>query len=181
MKIHIFGASGSGVTTLGTRLSVQTGFAYLDTDSFYWEPSNPPFTVRRAIDERHKMIVNEFVTYTDCIVGGSLLNWGMDWLHQFDLAVFLWVPPKIRLNRLRKREFDRYGDIIFTNNDRNTHYEEFIDWASGYDDGSASGRTLQAHESWMQQLTCPLIEIRGEHSVDERLAIILNQLAIQQS
>ncbi|GAB4024203.1 P-loop NTPase family protein [Spirosoma gilvum] len=180
MKIHIFGASGAGVTTLGKALSEQTGIPYFDTDDFYWIPSNPPYITRRDPIERTTLLVEGLSQSTRWIVGGSLLNWGDQWPSSFDLAVFLWVPPALRLERLKKREFQRYGDVIFTDKDRNQQYEEFIDWASGYDTNVAHGRTLQAHENWMQKLTCPLVELRGEHSVDERLTIVMKQMALQQ-
>lgn len=178
MKIHILGASGSGVTTLGTVLSKKINFVYFDTDSFYWKPSDPAFTIRRNFQERNDLLANEVATCTDCIVGGSLLSWGDKWLSAFDLVVFLWVPPDVRIERLKKREFTRYGDVIFADKERNTHYAAFIDWAAHYDDGTARGRTLQAHENWMQQITCPLIELRGIHSVKERLAVIANHVAL---
>ncbi|WP_080057376.1 P-loop NTPase family protein [Spirosoma aerolatum] len=179
MRIHIFGASGSGVTTLGNALSTQTGIPYFDTDAYYWIPSNPPYLFRRDPTERIALLTTDLSHSANWIVGGSLLNWGDQWLSAFDLAVFLWVPPSLRLERLRKREFERYGDVIFTDKDRHQQYEEFIDWASGYDTNVAHGRTLQAHENWMQKLTCPLIELRGNHTVTERLDMVARQLALQ--
>lgn len=176
MKIHIFGASGSGVTTLGNALSNQTGIPYFDTDAYYWIPTNPPYSSRRNPTERNKLLTNDLNHSADWIIGGSLLNWGEQWLSAFDLAVFLWVSPDLRLERLRKREFQRYGNLIFTDKDRKQQHEEFIDWASGYDSNLAHGRTLQAHENWMRELTCPLIDIRGDYSVAERLAIVLRQM-----
>ncbi|CAI8903162.1 hypothetical protein EMIT036CA2_50372 [Chryseobacterium sp. IT-36CA2] len=35
MRIHIFGASGSGVTTLGKALSEKLNIEYLDSDDFF--------------------------------------------------------------------------------------------------------------------------------------------------
>ncbi|WP_228410094.1 shikimate kinase [Chryseobacterium viscerum] len=35
MKIHIFGASGSGVTTLGKALSEELNLEYFDSDDFF--------------------------------------------------------------------------------------------------------------------------------------------------
>jgi shikimate kinase len=35
MKIHLFGASCSGVTTTGTALAGATGFPYFDSDAYF--------------------------------------------------------------------------------------------------------------------------------------------------
>ncbi|MVM37446.1 AAA family ATPase [Spirosoma sp. HMF3257] len=177
MKVHIFGASGSGVTTLGNALSNQISLSYFDTDYFFWEPSDPPFTVKRNPIERNNQLRSELRKHSNFIVGGSLVSWGDEWLSAFDLAVFLWIPPDIRLDRLRKREFARYGSVIYENEHRNRLFEEFIDWASGYDNPLSTRRSLVVHENWMQKLTCPILDLRGDYTVQERLDAVTKQLA----
>lgn len=59
MRIHIFGASGSGTTTLGRELSSRLGIVHLDTDDYYWFPTDPPFTAKRPIAERIELLKNE--------------------------------------------------------------------------------------------------------------------------
>jgi adenylate kinase family enzyme len=181
MKVHIFGASGSGVTTLGNALAEETNLPYFDTDYFFWEPSDPPFTVKRNPTERNNQLRSELQKHSSWIVGGSLVSWGDEWISAFDLAVFLWIPPDIRIDRLRKREFARYGNVIYENEHRQKLYEEFIDWASGYDDPSSSRRSLVVHENWMQKLTCPILELRGDYSVQERLKAVVKLLAAYES
>lgn len=173
MKINIVGASGSGVTTLGERLSQELAIPYFDSDHYYWEPSDPPFTVRRDPVKRNVMLREDLNHYKDSILGGSFINWGEEWLTAFDLVVFLWIPPSIRIERLKKRELYRYGEIIYTSPERNKLFNEFIDWASGYDSGIARGRTLQAHEDWLKKLTCPVLEISGDTTVESRIDMVM--------
>src|SRR5205823_8564968 len=106
-------------------------------------------------------------------------NWGVDWASAFNLAVFFWVPTAIRIARWKERELECYGTVIFSNPARNQLFTEFIDWASGYDDGSARGRTLKAHETWLSTLTCPVLELRGDLTVDQRVDLVLAKLADQ--
>ncbi|MEJ7664585.1 MAG: hypothetical protein WKG07_36235 [Hymenobacter sp.] len=47
MKLYVFGASGAGVSTLGAALAAILGATYFDGDAYFWEVSDPPFTVRR--------------------------------------------------------------------------------------------------------------------------------------
>ena len=54
--IHIFGASGSGTTTLGKRICEELNFKLLDVDDYFWIPANPPFTQKRPTEERLKLI-----------------------------------------------------------------------------------------------------------------------------
>lgn len=51
--IHIFGASGSGVTTLGLAVNKHLNGIFLDTDKNYWKESDPPFQFKNTPDERY--------------------------------------------------------------------------------------------------------------------------------
>ena len=38
-RIHVFGASGSGTTTLGKRLSQYLNYSFFDSDNYFWLPT----------------------------------------------------------------------------------------------------------------------------------------------
>ncbi|WP_448702501.1 AAA family ATPase [Mucilaginibacter sp. AW1-3] len=173
MRIHIFGASGSGVTTLGRHLSQQLQYPYFDNDEFFWEKSDPPFTIRRDPELRNQMLRNGIAGLDNYVVGGSMVSWGDEWLSAFDLAVFLLVPPNIRLDRLKKREYERYGDVIYNDPERYQQYLDFLNWAASYDDPESQRRSIGVHNQWMKGLTCKVIRIEGDTSVDERTMLIL--------
>jgi len=169
MKIHLFGASGSGVTTTGTALATATGFPYFDADAYFWLPSEPPFRHRRPADERNRLILDELSRHPDWIFGGSATSWGYFWQDAFDLAVFLWIPPDLRLERLRRRELERYGDVIHRDPDRKAQYDEFLAWAARYDDPAFTRRSRATHEGWMTTLTCPVLRLEGDLCVATRV------------
>lgn len=173
MKLHILGASCSGVTTLGQALASHLQIPYFDSDEYFWEKTNTPFTTRRNPELRNQMLMADINQYESWIIGGSLLKW--DLAIDFDLIVFLYIPHEIRMERLRKREMERYGEIIFTDSARNQQYNDFLNWARGYDDNTTQGRTLAAHESWLAEQTSPVLEIRRDCSVEERVALVLER------
>ena len=50
-------------------------------------------------------------------------------------------------------------------------------WAAGYDDSSTGGsRTLANHTNWLARFTCPVLELRGDLSVAERLLAVQTRL-----
>ncbi|WP_184546373.1 adenylate kinase [Mucilaginibacter sp. FT3.2] len=174
MHINIFGASSSGVTTLGNTLAKKLKYPYFDSDKYFWLPTDPPFTDRRPANERNTLINQHTAVHTNWILGGSVINWNNNW--NFDLSVFLYLPREIRIDRLKKREIERYGNIIYTDAERNKQHLAFIEWASGYDDNITNGRNLHAHQNWMQGLKKPLLVIEGDTTVEERLEAILRKL-----
>lgn len=171
MKLHIFGASGTGVTTLGLALGEQLGLPYFDSDNYYWDlaPHLAPFTLRRPAAERDAALAHALSQEQRWILGGSVVGWGTRWFNELDLVVFLWLPAALRLARLRQRELARYGDAIFTDPARASQYQAFLAWAAGYDDNTSGGsRTLANHSAWLHKFSCPVLELRGDLSVAQR-------------
>jgi hypothetical protein len=95
----------------------------------------------------------------------------------FDLVVFVVVPTAVRLQRLREREARRFGAAaVAAGGWRHRELEEFIDWASRYDNDTRLGRNLKRHEAWLAGLPCPVVEVDGTRAsrdlVDDVLAAI---------
>lgn len=177
MHIHILGASGSGVTTLGTAIAAQLGYPYFDTDSYFWLPTEPPFVNRRPPDERNALLISHLQQHDDWVLGGSMFSWSEEVLFDFDLVVFLWLPPEIRLRRLRDREYSRYGDAIFNDQLIKPQYEELMIRAEDYDKATGlAKRTLPAHEAWLKKLDVPILELRGDLTVQQRLEAVLKTM-----
>ena len=89
MRLHIFGASGTGVTTLGQALGSALNVPYFDSDDYFWQPSNPPFTIRRPPAERDAALAADLAQAPRWILGGSILGWDPQWATAFDLVVFI--------------------------------------------------------------------------------------------
>ncbi|EJL74307.1 AAA family ATPase [Chryseobacterium populi] len=177
MKIHIFGASGSGVTTLGKTLSEKLNIEYFDSDDFFWLRTKVPFTKRQAPEIRNTTLSQKLTTTNSWILGGSVIHWGENIFPEFDLVIFLYLPQDIRLERLKKREIERYGDEITLNPERQEMFEKFIKWARDYDeDTGIANRTLNAHRDWLSKISCPVIEINGDYEIDKKIKIILDKI-----
>ena len=50
--VHIYGPCGSGTSTLGREIGRRLGFRFLDTDDFFWLPTDPQYTQKRPLEER---------------------------------------------------------------------------------------------------------------------------------
>jgi adenylate kinase family enzyme len=170
MRVHIVGASGSGTTTLGRALARQLDCPYLDTDDYFWLPSDPPFQHIRERTERQTRLGAALAGSPGWVLSGSLCGWGDIFIPQFELVVFLWVPPEVRIARLRARERSRHGAAIDPGAPLHDRYEKFIAWAAGYDEGlDVPERCRRLHEEWLATLPCPVLRLEDTASVAERL------------
>ncbi|WP_025126930.1 AAA family ATPase [Pseudomonas sp. PH1b] len=158
-RVHIFGASGSGTTTLGRALAEHLRCRHFDSDDFYWQPSAQPFSCRRPRDERVHGLQTQVLVEPDWVLSGSLCGWGDLLIPSFTLAVLVQLDPEVRLQRLRAREFQRYGAQIFEGGERFAATQAFLDWAAGYDAGGHGTRSLRRHETWIKSLVCPVIRL----------------------
>ncbi|WNJ18685.1 AAA family ATPase [Pontibacter sp. G13] len=169
MRIHILGASGSGTTTLGQALAAELQVRHLDADHFYWKRTDPPFTTKIPPDIRQQNMIEAFRQQSDVVVSGSMVSWGDYWHTAFDMVVFIHIPPELRMERLRKREFQRYGSVIYDDPERNRQYLAFMEWAAQYDDPAFTGRSFRIHQEWMEKVSCPVLRITGDTSVQHRV------------
>lgn len=173
--IHIFGASGSGTSTLGRALAEKTGFRFMDTDDYYWLPAEPMYTLKRPIPERLALMARDLDECSGAVLSGSLAGWGDPLISRFTLAVRLNTPTPVRMERLKQREYARYGRRILPGGDL---YEQsqFLAWAAQYDDGLPPLRSRTLHDLWQQKLSCPLLTLDGTLPLDELAEAVLQKL-----
>jgi adenylate kinase family enzyme len=170
-RIHVTGASGAGVTSLGRALADALAIPHHDTDDYFWRPTTPPYQVKREIVERLRLMREVFVPRADWVLSGSLNGWGDPLIPDFDWVIFLATPREIRLRRLRIREATRFGaEAVAPGGWRHREIEEFIEWASGYEQGDAVSRNLAKHQVWLAALPCPVLRFDGSRPLPELVA-----------
>ncbi|MBQ7754925.1 MAG: shikimate kinase [Clostridia bacterium] len=174
--IHIFGASGSGTSILGRALAEKTGFRFMDTDDYYWLPAEPMYTLKRPIPERLALMARDLDECSDAVLSGSLAGWGDPLIPRFTLAVRLVTPTPVRMERLKQREYARYGRRILPGGDLFEQSQAFLAWAAQYDDGLPPLRSRALHDLWQQQLPCPLLTLDGTLPLDELAEAVLQKL-----
>lgn len=176
-RIHILGASASGTTTLAKALSKKTGYCHFDTDDYYWIPTDVLFTQMRNIEERQELLKIDLGNTSEWILSGSLCGWGDIFIPHFELVVYLSLPKEVRIRRLIEREKQRYGAEIEQNGKRYKLHNDFVEWASKYDEAGTQMRSKKSHDIWLSKLPCPVLKIEGDKTVEERLNIVHRRLA----
>ncbi|SFI73195.1 adenylate kinase [Albimonas pacifica] len=165
-RLHLAGASCSGVTTLGGLLAARLGVPQIDVDDWYWLPTDPPYTAKRPPEERVALIRERQAAQPGWVLTGSFVGWGDALIADVDLIVFLRTPTPVRLRRLDRREAARHGARILPGGDMHAAHLAFRDWASRYDDPAFSGRSLAGHERWLAAQTAPVLRLEGEQPAE---------------
>ena len=172
-RLHIVGASGSGTSTLGRAVAGAWSVPFHDSDDYFWQPTEPPYTLRREVAERLDLVARMFLPRKAWVLSGSVMGWGEPFAASFDLVVFLQVDPAVRLARLRQREASRIGAAaIAPGGALHQSHVDFMAWAAGYDDPAFTGRSLRRHEAWLAALGVPVLRLDGDRPTGDLVAEI---------
>jgi len=174
--VHVFGASGSGTTTLSRALATRVGVSHFDADDYYWRPTEPPFTDKYPPERRVEMLSADLDRADEWVVSGSMCGWGDVFARRFTLAVYLWIPSEVRMQRLEARERARYGARIDAGGDLHQQNQAFLDWARRYDSAGLEQRSRALHEWWIGTLRCQVMRIEGDAPVETWIGAVLDRL-----
>lgn len=174
--IHIFGASGSGTTTLGKKIADELSFKHMDTDDYYWLPTDPKFTQKRPVEERIALMKKDIEQFENVVISGALAGWGDPLIPYFTLAVRIALPQDVRIERLRQREKARFGSRIEAGGDMYEQHLAFIEWAKTYDAGGMEHRSKARHDEWQKTLPCEIVHLDGTDSIDRNFEKIREKL-----
>lgn len=165
--IHIYGASGSGTSTLGRKISEELGYKFMDTDDYFWLPTNPEYTTKRRKEERLALMRRDILENDHVVISGSLSGWGDELIPFFTLAIRLVTDTETRIGRLKRREKQKFGARIMPGGDMYTSHMEFLEWAGEYDTGGVDMRSRAEHDEWQKLLMCRQIVLNGADELEE--------------
>lgn len=174
--IHIYGASGAGTSTLGRAVCDAWDFTFLDTDDYFWMPTDPPYTVKRNAVERVSLLQRELECAGNVVLSGSLVDWGDALIPLFTLAIRLETETSLRIQRLKAREEAAFGSRVFPGGDMYQAHQEFLQWAASYDTGDIHMRSKAKHDGWQRQLPCKQLVLNGAESLSYNLEQIRQAL-----
>ena len=164
-RIFILGASGAGKSTLAASVAASLGVPHLDVDHFFWLPTDPPFTTPRPVRERLALLEHALDAHDAWVLEGSTSTWGDSLIPRYDLVVFLTMDPTLRMERLRRREAERYGQRIAPGGDMAELNAAFLAWAAAYDTAGLEQRSRAGHEAWLAGIATPVLRLDGAASV----------------
>ncbi len=83
------------------------------------------------------------------------------------------------MERIRRRELERYGERILPGGDMAEASGKFLEWAASYDTAGLEHRSLAAHEAWIATQTAPVLRLDSARTVEDLTGEILQHSAIK--
>lgn len=114
------------------------------------------------------MLWNEVRTHENFVFASVKGDYGENIYPFFQYVVLIDVPKDIRIQRVRNRSFQKFGERILTGGDLHEQEEKFFDLIK-----SRSENTV---EDWVQSLKCPVLRIDGTKTIEENVDFIIEQI-----
>ena len=115
--------------------------------------------------------MNEVRVHENFVFAAVKGDYGNEILPFYQYAILIDVPKDIRLNRVRKRSFQKFGNRMLPGGDLHEYEEAFFDMVGS--------RTEDYVEEWVQSLNCKIIRIDGTKPVDENTRFIIEQMQLR--
>ncbi|MDR1002786.1 MAG: AAA family ATPase [Oscillospiraceae bacterium] len=173
--ILIFGASGSGTTTIGRELARLLDCTHIEIDDIFWQKTDPPFQTPVPLEQRKRDLLAAAQKAGRFVASGSACGWDEAILPFLRLGVFVQTATAIRIERLKKREYNDFGERILPGGDMYENHTEFLEWVAKYDDGGADMRSHALHEKWIEAAPCPILRVDGTRDVHDTAREIAGQ------
>ncbi|MCL2158148.1 MAG: AAA family ATPase [Oscillospiraceae bacterium] len=151
--IIIFGANGSGKTTLGRELARILGFWRMDHEDYCFEKSDIPYTVTRPRERYEALMLADIEKHGSFVLSACTGDFGDKIESLYKLAVYIEAPLELRIERVKQRNLERFGERVLEGGDIHKQQLDFVDFVAK--------RPLTKIKQWAKTLACPMICIDG--------------------
>jgi len=165
--IMLCGMNGAGKSTLGKALADRLGFHFIDNEQLFFarNTDSDPYTDPRSYEEVVGLLMREVGQHPDFVFAAVQGGYGEAILPFYTHIILLEVPREIRLERIRRRSYMKFGERMLPGGDLYESEERFFALAAGRPDDHA--------ENWAKTLDRPILRIDGTKPIEENLARII--------
>lgn len=170
--IIVCGLNGAGKSTLGRALADRLNFYFIDNEDLYFPKTNPDYIYAspRTRDEVERLLFREINAHENFVFASVKGDYGEAAYPFFQYAVLIEVPKDIRIQRVKGRSFQKFGNRMLSGGDLHEREERFFDFVKS--------RAENTVEEWVQCLNCPVIRIDGTKPIEENINLIIGKMKI---
>lgn len=173
--ILVFGASGSGTTSLAKVLCEKLQYPHYDLDHYLWDWSAEiPFTKIRPRQLRIELLMQDISKHPHFVMSGSMDSYNEPFIPLFELVVFNSAPTDVRLQRVHLRELSLFKNRILDGGDMAKEHQQFLANVASYEKNTGSP-SRAFHQQWANSLPCPVVYTDGTLSLDENAKKVIEQ------
>lgn len=168
--IIICGLNGAGKSTLGKALAEKLGHYFIDSEDLYFSKQTDDYslTFQRTDREAEEILFSKIEKHNDFVLASVKGNYGKEFYPFIKCAVLLDAPKDIRLQRVKNRSYQKFGNRILPDGDLYEQEEAFFEFVKSRDESTV--------EEWIKTLNCPVIKLDGTKPVEENVNSMIDRI-----
>ena len=166
MGVIICGMNGSGKSTLGRALAESLGWRFIDNEDLYFPKNDPGYLYggERTQQEVERLLLAAVRQDSRFVFAAVRGNYGAEVLPYYERAVLVEVPREIRLQRVRHRSLEKFGERALPGGDLYEREKAFFDLISARPEDYAT--------RWLEAVDIPVLRVDGTRPVGENVEMI---------
>ncbi len=168
--ILICGLNGAGKSTLGKALAEKLHFYFIDNEDLYFPKTDPNYMYAspRTREEAKKLLFREIKAHENFVFASVKGDYGEEIYPFFQYVILIDVPKDIRMERVKNRSFQKFGNRMLPGGDLHEQEEGFFEFVKS--------RAENTVKEWVQLLSCPIIRIDGTKPIEENIDFIIKEI-----
>lgn len=167
--IIICGLNGCGKSTLGKALAEKLHFHFIDNEDLYFPKTDANYTYAspRSREEVVKLLLGEIRAHENFVFTSVKGDYGDSISSFFQYAILIEVPRDLRIQRVKNRSFQKFGERMLLGGDLHEQEENFFNFVKS--------RPEDTVKEWVKSLQCPVLRIDGTKPIEENIDFIMEQ------
>ena len=170
MGILLCGLNGAGKSTIGRILAERMSWQFIDNEDLYFPKKDASYLFSNPRSKEEVIhLLEEKIEEDDRFVFAAVKgDYGEKLLKKLDYVVLIEVPKETRMERVKMRSAQKFGDRIQEKGDLADTENA---WFS-----VVNSRPENFVTEWLERVPCPVIRIDGTASVEENVNYLLEKL-----
>ena len=170
MGILLCGLNGAGKSTIGRILAERMSWQLIDNEDLYFPKEDVSYLFSNPRSKEEVIhLLEEKIEEDDRFVFAAVKgDYGEKLLTKLDYVVLIEVPKETRMERVKMRSAQKFGDRIQEHGDLADTENA---WFS-----VVNSRPENFVTEWLERVPCPVIRIDGTAPVEENVNYLLERL-----
>lgn len=168
--IIVCGLNGSGKSTLGKELAKKLNYSFLDIEDYYFPNRDADYVyeVGRSKEEVERLLLEDMKKMNNFVLAAVRGNYGKEVISFLSIVVNINVDKQIRLQRVKERSFQKFGNRIFKGGDLYEKEHEFFKMVES--------RSELMVDEWLHTIDCNILNVDGTRPIKENVEQIVREL-----
>lgn len=169
-RVILCGGNGAGKSTLGRRLAGELGWPFFDIETYYFPDAGAdyPYGTVRTRAEVTGLLLADLRAHSRCILAAVKGDYGPEVEGLLTCAVLLSAPKELRLERVRRRSYQKFGDRMRPGGDLYAREEGFFRMVEGRPRGDV--------EAWLETADIPVLRVDAAEDPERIAAAVVRFL-----